>query len=329
MIQFSLKIGALCIAFTGLVASCTDSSESVKTLVQVVNTGKTVETTPTENFWQAPDIASIQDPELKKQVLYGKELIAHTSVYFGTKGKIAPISNGLNCQNCHLDAGTKPFGNNYGSVASMYPKFRARSGSTENMTKRISDCFERSLNGQAPDSTGEEMVAMKAYMNFLGSNVEKGTKALGSGLKKLAFLDCPVDPKKGKEVYVAQCQSCHQSDGKGLMAEAGNEYIYPPLWGKNSYNDAAGLNRITNFASYVKYNMPLGATCEKPILTDEEAWDVAAYVNSQFRPHLETPNDWPNLSQKPIDHPYGPYADGFSVKQHKYGPYQPIADSRK
>jgi thiosulfate dehydrogenase len=42
--------------------------------------------------------------------------------------------------------------------------------------------------------------------------------------------------------------------------------------------------RISRFAGYVKYNMPLGATYENPQLTDEEAWDLAAYVNNLPRP---------------------------------------------
>lgn len=324
--KISLAILSL---ITLAVIACSQKSET--------NSAETSSTTPVtalasqepQELWIAPDVNSITDPELKKQVEYGRELIAHTAKYLGPNGSVAQISNGLNCQNCHLDAGTKPWGNNYGSVASMYPKYRARSGSYENMTKRINDCFERSLNGQALDSTSAEMLAMKAYMNFLGSNVEKGKKAAGSGFKSLAFLDRPADKGKGKQVYEAQCQTCHQADGQGQLAETGDEYIYPPLWGKNSYNDAAGLNRISNFAKYVKYNMPLGALHDKPILTDEQAWDVAAYVNSQFRPHKETPLDWPDVSKKPVDHPYGPYADGFSVKQHKYGPFQPIADARK
>src|SRR6478735_12110529 len=62
---------------------------------------------------------------------YGHELVANTSYYLGPKGKIAKISNGMNCQNCHLDAGTFPFGNNYRAVVSTYPKFRARSGRLE------------------------------------------------------------------------------------------------------------------------------------------------------------------------------------------------------
>jgi thiosulfate dehydrogenase len=242
---------------------------------------------------------------------------------------VAKISNGLNCQNCHLDAGTKVFGNNYGSVASMYPKFRARSGSIENIYKRVNDCFERSLNGKALDTLGKEMQAIKSYIEYIGSNVEKGKKAEGSGLKDFAYLDRASDPAKGKEVYIAKCQSCHQANGEGVMNADGNEYTFPPLWGKNSYNDGAGLYRITNFAKYVKFNMPLGASHGSPTLTDEEAWDVAAFVNSQPRPQINVPKDWPDISKKPIDHPFGPYADKFPEKQHKYGPYKPIEEARK
>jgi thiosulfate dehydrogenase len=70
--------------------------------------------------------------------------------------------------------------------------------------------------------------------------------------------------------------------------------------------------------------MPLGVSHSLPQLSDEEAWDVAAFVNAQSRPHKDVPLDWPDISKKPIDHPFGPYADGFSEQQHKFGPYQPI-----
>jgi thiosulfate dehydrogenase len=107
-----------------------------------------------------------------------------------------------------------------------------------------------------------------------------------------------------------------------MMNPDGMAYQYPPLWGDHSYNDAAGLYRLSNFAKYVKYNMPLGADHRHPQLSDEEAWDLAAYVNSQPRPHKSTPSDWPDVSKKPIDHPFGPYADAFSEQQHKYGPFK-------
>jgi thiosulfate dehydrogenase len=73
----------------------------------------------------------------------------------------------------------------------------------------------------------------------------------------------------------------------------------------------------------------LGATYESPQLTDDEAWDLAAFVNSQPRPHKNTPDDWPDISKKPIDHPFGPYSDAFDAKQHKFGPFKPIAEARK
>lgn len=282
-----------------------------------------------DGFWVAPDVASINDPGKKIIVSYGKELIAHTAKYLGPNGSVMQISNGMNCQNCHLDAGTRVFGNNYGSVASLYPKFRARSGSIEDIYKRVNDCFQRSLNGQGLDTLGKEMQAIKAYIEFLGSNVPKGEKAPGSGFKDLAFLDRAADPDKGKQVYLSKCVSCHQPDGQGTLLADKSEYAFPPLWGPSSYNDAAGLYRISNFAKYVKYNMPLGATHQSTQLSDEEAWDVAAFVNSQPRPHKDVPQDWPDISKKPIDHPFGPYADQFSEKQHKYGPFKPIQDAKK
>lgn len=280
-------------------------------------------------YWTAPDVSSIADAKQKEQAEYGKELIAHTAKYLGPNGSVLKISNGMNCQNCHLQAGTAVFGNNYGSVASLYPKFRARSGSVENIYKRVNDCFERSLNGKALDTASREMQAIVAYINFLGSNVEKGKKAEGSGFKDLAFLDRAADPGKGLAVYTAKCQSCHQANGEGVFNVDKTEYTFPALWGKGSFNDGAGLYRISNFAKYIKFNMPQGVTYQSPQLSDEEAWDVAAYVLTQQRPHISVPKDWPDKSKKPVDHPFGPYADAFTEKQHKLGPFKPIAEEQK
>jgi len=293
-----------------------------------IDTAGVIEKKDAVTYWAAPDLNTITDARQKEMVEYGKELIAHTSRFLGPKGSVMQISNGLNCQNCHLRAGTTVFGNNYGSVASLYPKFRARSGTVENIYKRVNDCFERSLNGKALDTTGKEMQAIQAYINFIGSNVPKGKKAEGSGFKDLAFLDRAADPEKGLVVFTAKCQSCHQANGEGVLNGDKTEYTYPALWGKNSFTDGAGLYRISNFSKYIKYNMPAGTTHQNPQLTDEEAWDVAAFIISQARPHIDTPNDWPDISKKPVDHPFGPYADQFSEKQHKFGPFKPIAEEQ-
>lgn len=279
-------------------------------------------------YWEAPALPSGTDQNAEL-IAYGKDLIAHTAKYLGPKGSVASVSNGLNCQNCHLDAGTKTFGNNYSAVAATYPKMRARSGTVEDIEKRVNDCFERSLNGQALASGSREMEAIKAYISFIGKDVPKGERPKGVGLKDVPFLDRSCDPEKGEDVYIQKCASCHMANGEGMLAQDGVEYVYPPLWGDHSYNSGAGLYRITTFARYVKYNMPLGASHEFPQLSDEEAWDVAAYVNSMPRPSKNLDGDWPDISKKPIDHPFGPYADGFDEKQHKYGPFQPIIAARE
>jgi len=280
-------------------------------------------------YWHPKAMDEIANPVLKDQVYYGRDLIVHTSKYLGPNGSVLQISNGQNCQNCHLLAGTMVYGNNYGSVASTYPKFRARSGSIENIYKRVNDCFVRSLNGKPLDTSSNEMQAIVAYIKHIGSNVTKGQKANGSGLKELAFLDRAAEPSKGEKIYQIKCQSCHQPNGEGLLNPDINEYSFPPLWGKHSFNDGAGLYRISNFAKYVKFNMPQGVTHENPQLTDEEAWDVSAYVLSKSRPHIAVKKDWPDITKKPIDHPFGPYADSFSEKQHKYGPFKPITSVKK
>ena len=280
---------------------------------------------PEVAYWQAPDIGEEKDSLTRETLQYGKELVINTSHYFGPHGIVeANRTNGLNCQNCHLEAGTKIFGNNYSRVAATYPKLRARSGQVEDVYKRINDCFERSLNGTALDTSSEEMRAMAAYILYLGKDVPKGEKPLGSGFKDLPLLNRAADPTKGRLVYEEQCQSCHQADGQGVAAGTPDMAYAPPLWGELSYNDGAGLYRMSNFAKYVKWNMPNGASHDNEVLSDEEAWDVAAFVNSQPRPSKDLSADWPDISKKPFDHPFGPYADDFSELEHKYGPFGPI-----
>jgi thiosulfate dehydrogenase len=277
-----------------------------------------------ESYWYAPKEKDVPEGEQKELIKYGKELVAHTSKYLGPKGSVAQISNGLNCQNCHLEAGTKMWGNNYSAVYATYPKLRARSGLLEDVPKRINDCFLRSLNGEALDTNSLEMKAMVEYITWLGHDQPKGEKTNGSGIQKLAFLDRAANPQKGQAVYQEKCQSCHMANGEGIMNADGNEYQYPPLWGDHSYNSGAGLFRMSNLAGYAKSNMPFGVSFAYPVLSDEEAWDVAAYINSQPRPSFNNTNDWPDISKKPIDHPFGPFADSFDENQHKYGPFAEI-----
>jgi thiosulfate dehydrogenase len=276
------------------------------------------------NLWKAPDLSSLPDDEEGKEIRYGHDLIARTSSFIGPLGTVSTKANGMNCQNCHLEAGTKAFGNNFGSVASMYPKFRNRSGSMEGIERRVNDCFERSLNGDPIDSLSKEMRAIVAYIKWVGKDVKRGELAEGSGLFKMKWLDRPADKKVGRKLYLQNCQVCHGNTGEGQRLKSKGNFYYPPLSGDHTFTTAAGLFRISNFSRYIYANMPHGASFKRPILSEEESWDIAAYVLSLPRPKKIFPQDWPELKSKPVDHPFGPYADTFSEEQHKYGPFAPI-----
>ena len=283
-----------------------------------------------DSLWIGKDSSQIPiNTDSGKLILYGYKLIVSTAYYLGPKGIVAHVSNGMNCENCHLNGGTKPFGNNFGKVFSTYPKYRNRNGSVQTIFDRINDCFVRSLNGKTLDSSTHEMQAIYAYIKWLGEDVPKGVSPKGTTFINVKYSDSSASPIAGKQVFTMQCQSCHGKNGEGLMDTNGIGYAFPPLWGKNSYNDGAGIYRLSEFADFVKNNMPYGTSWQHPILTDAQAWDVAAFVNSQPRPHIDQSMDWKDIQEKPIDFPFGPYTDHFSEKQHKYGPFKPIRDQHQ
>lgn len=268
------------------------------------------------------------DMDNQHLIAYGKELIINTPYFFGPSGSIAQISNGMSCGNCHLDAGTRRLGNSFYATAKTYPKYRARSGTVETVEKRINDCFERSLNGQRLDPASKEMKAFVAYIHSIGSNStpEMMENAL---IKPPEFLDRPASKEAGEVAYKNKCSGCHGENGQGLPGTISGKWVNPPLWGKNSYNNGAGLYRISLLAGFIKATMPFGVVNEKNQLSDEEAWDIAAYINSMPRPEMPLNHDWPEVWQKPFDYPYGPYADKFTEAQHKYGPFKPILQAQQ
>lgn len=88
----------------------------------------------------------------------------------------------------------------------------------------------------------------------------------------------------------------------------GDERVYPPLWGDQSFNIGAGMARTYTAAAFVKRNMPIGFHEQFPLgqggLSDQEAVDVAAYFSGQPRPDFpDKVKDWPN-GGKPLDARY-------------------------
>src|SRR5262249_4751126 len=134
-----------------------------------------------------------------------------------------------------------------------------------------------------------------------------------------------ADPGRGAQIYAQVCAACHGPNGLGQRAETGAGYQFPPLWGPDSFNNGAGMSRLLTAAAYAMHNMPIGTTFNAPVLSDESSYDGAAYIIGQSRPKkADLEKDFPIRLQKPVDTPYGPYADGFSLEQHKFGPYGQI-----
>lgn len=286
-------------------------------------------TFPSESGWVPPDTSSIPATAEGDRIRYGRALIANTAYYLGPKGIVRQISNSMNCQNCHINAGLKPFANTFFMVASTYPRYRDRSGRVESVEFRVNDCMERSMNGKKLDSLSEEMRAMVAYLEWVGKDLPKGAKPKGTAVEELPYLERAADPERGKAIYQQKCQRCHGDNGQGVPNPEGWGYTYPPLWGPGSFNTAAGLHRLSRMAGFVKGSMPFDSASLGYKLPDEDAWDVSAFIVSQPRPEKTFAFDWPNTAKKPVDHPFGPFADPFPEAQHKYGPFQPIKEAAK
>ncbi len=176
------------------------------------------------------------------------------------------------------------------------------------------------------------MKALVAYLQFLSTGVPVGQAVEGRGSPALRLLTRAADPKRGADVFVERCAACHQMDGQGFRnrpIQAANGYLFPPLWGPDSFNDGAGMHRLMVSASFIRANMPLGTRYDAPVLSVEDAWDVAAFMNDQPRPaRAGLDRDYPDRSVKPVDAPFPPFLDGFPLEQHRFGPFQPILDSR-
>jgi thiosulfate dehydrogenase len=182
------------------------------------------------------------------------------------------------------------------------------------------------MNGRALPLGSREMKGFLAYMKWLSTGIPDGAKLVGAGTLAIKDPGRAADLGHGGKVYAQVCAACHGPDGQGQRTAAGGAgYKFPPLWGPDSFNDGAGMNRLLGAAAFIKYNMPFGTKFDAPVLSDDDAYDVAGYVVSQSRPQqANLYKDFPNKLQKPVDTSYGPYVDDFSEQQHKFGPYGPI-----
>ena len=283
----------------------------------------------------APDTNTIPEGDFGDMVRYGRQLVVNTAYYIGPDGIVSQnLDNKMTCNNCHLDAGTRAYAHNFFSSHARYPQYRGRENKILTLSQRINNCIERPHHGKPLPLDSKEMIAMTSYMRWIAEGVPTGQRVKGDNGIDLVYPDRAADPEKGALIYAQHCMSCHGKDGAGQWNFDSSGYINPPLWGKDSYEGGSSIHRVLKSARFIKANMPDKlAFWYKPVLTDEEAIDVAAFVNDDrihprpFPP--KTVSQYENTKMKPIDYGSGPYADTFSEMQHKFGPFQPIIDYHK
>jgi thiosulfate dehydrogenase len=282
-------------------------------------------------IWTVPEIGALPDNAATRQIRRGRDLITATYAHIGPEVPDRAkrfAGNNLACSNCHLDAGTKKFGIALFGAYVEFPGYSARLGAEITIEDRLNSCMLRSMNGRALPVRSPQMQALVAYVKFLSTGAPPGRVLPGLGVGKMPELDRAADPARGQALYASTCVACHNTDGSGIRRSLPSTdlgYMVPPLWGSDSFNDGAGMARLITAANFIHFNMPHGADYLNPQLTPEQAWDIAAYMVSQPRPRKAgLDKDFPDLLEKPVDVPYGPYADGFSEQQHKYGPFAPI-----
>lgn len=220
------------------------------------------------------------DQEHWDAILQGYDLATHT---YERLPENVPVDR-LHCSSCHINAGGNPRSAWWVGLRSRYP-------TDADLQARINQCFERSMNGVAlctPASEGnagdcdtnQPMTSFLTYMAWLDEQWQaQGLEMTPpQGYPPIAALT--GDVARGADLFEPKCGICHGVSGQGQTAQG--DYAFPPLWGVHSFNASAGLARNQEvLAQFIRWNMPYNVP---GTLTDQQAWDLAAYLESQPRP---------------------------------------------
>lgn len=229
-----------------------------------------------------PD-SGIPDGPLGASIRRGKAIL------FATRDSLPThVGDALRCVSCHLDGGRRANGSWVG-VYGRYPQYRSRSGTVVTIQERVNGCFRRSMNGSPLAPDGPDMRDIVAYLWFLSWGTPVGSPS-ATGSRRERFAHLAADTAAGRATFDSVCALCHGKTGQGTAAA-------PPLWGPHSFNIGAGMARVRTAASFIRDNMPF----DRPgSLTDQQAFDVAAFVVAHPRPDFPGKEyDWPNGDPPP------------------------------
>ena len=235
-----------------------------------------------------PPDSAIPNDQLGASIRRGLALISHT-----TDSLPKYATGSLQCASCHLDVGRRRDAAALSGVYSRFPKYMDRTGAVIPLEDRINYCFTRSLAGNRLPTDSREMQDIVAYLAFLSAGVPSGAHVSGEGMPKMPKLS--GDTTRGATLFASTCTACHGPQGQG------NPPAIPALWGPTSYSIGASMAREERAATFIRHFMPLS---NPGSLTDQQAYDVSAYINAHPRP--DSPgkeHDWP-AAGVPYDVPY-------------------------
>lgn len=227
-----------------------------------------------EQYFQPPKESELPANAYGELVQQGRAIFVDTQKYAAEY-----VGNGMNCTNCHIEQGRKANSAPLWGAYPMYPAYRKKNDKVNSYAERVQGCFQFSMNGKPPAADSHVINALTAYSYWLSTGAPTGQELPGRAYPEVPQPKAGFDLAKGKQVYAEQCAICHGDNGQGQ--KAGDGYVFPPLWGKDSFNWGAGMHRINTAAAFIKESMPLG---KGGSLSDDDAWHVAAYMNSHERP---------------------------------------------
>ena len=270
--------------------------------------------------WEFPN-NPLTDPALGKsrvadQIRWGFE------IFTDTPGEAAELTHGqMSCNNCHINGGQRELSLPLVGVAAMFPEYNRRAGRTFTLEDRIVGCFYRSQNAtgsiteteDAPADENDyrdtlphierpEVLALSAYLRWLSRGFEPGENPPWRRQSVIATENRipleQLDPARGEELFMEHCTNCHGEDGQGVQI---GDKKAGPQWGPDSWNDGAGAARIYTLAGIIRYSMPY---LDPGRLTDEEAQQLSAFINSKERPSYPFKETEYLTEELPVDSVY-------------------------
>lgn len=270
-------------------------------------------------------------------VFLGYLYMHHTSETLGPDGNTVYADTGepyvttvTACSSCHFTGGHVPFGSPVYQSPSKYqpdpetglgPYFRPL-GYHRDLEDSVIDCFRNCMNAErAPEKDDPVMVALVNYIHWVSDGIlDPAMKDDWDLLPPEAGPKLPViagvssmraDPVRGASLYANRCSDCHDEDAPGAGEyKVGEERPrIPALWGiQDGYSEGAAFYRTPVLAAYMQKHMPFG---EAETLSDQDALDIAAYINAADKPRPggmademychDDPDGIPSALRKPAD----------------------------